>query len=149
VLIVEPRLREQFETPRPTEVYSAVLAALPRVFVGTEARLALLVTWLAARLRDAFAAAAMALPPWRARVFLLAKWRLHELPPATMRENEEPADGAACVARRANALLPPRPASSSSFGSAGGGGVVIMQQRSGLTFTARVAACTPPRLARS
>jgi hypothetical protein len=155
LLIVEPRLREQFETPRPSAVYSAVLAALPRVFVGTEARLAALVTWLAARLRDAFAAASMALPPWRSRVFLLAKWRLNELSSSGghQRENEEPsADDDPCVARRAGALqLPPRALSSSASASSLGaatGGVVIMQQRSGLTFTARVAACTP-RLARS
>jgi uncharacterized protein (TIGR01615 family) len=156
LLIVEPRLREQFETPRPSAVYSAVLAALPRVFVGTETRLAALVTWLAARLRDAFAAASMALPPWRSCLFLLAKWRLNELSSSGghQRENEEPSadDDDPCVARRAATLqLPPRPlsasASAASLGAATGG-VVIMQQRSGLTFTARVAACTP-RLARS
>ncbi len=141
---MEPCLREQFETPRPSAVYSAILAALPRVFVGTEARLATLVTWLSARLRDAFEAADMALPPWRARVCLLAKWRLHELDAAatTTAAHEEALSSCGVVRRVApQPLLLPRNAAQ---GGGGAGGVVIMQQRNGLTFTARVAACTPP-----
>lgn len=78
ILIVEPRLREQFEVPRPDTVYTAVLAALPRVFVGTQARLAALVAWMAARMRDSFVNAGIAVPPWRAQCALLAKWRLQE-----------------------------------------------------------------------
>ena len=140
---MEPCLREQFETPRPSAVYSAILAALPRVFVGTEARLATLVTWLSARLRDAFDAADMALPPWRARVCLLAKWRLHELDATTTTAPAHEEAATSCgVVRRAppQPLLLPRNAAQGG----GAGGVVVMQQRNGLPFTARVAACTPP-----
>ncbi len=115
--MVEPRLREHFEIPRADGVYAAVLAALPRIFVGTEARLATLVAWLAARMRDAFAAAGMAVPPWRAPRQLLALWRLHE---RGEEEAQRSADG------RSEA--------------------VVIMQRNGVPFTAHVAARTPEQL---
>jgi uncharacterized protein (TIGR01615 family) len=123
VLIVEPRLREQFELPRPDGVYAAVLAALPETYVGSEARLAALVKWMAARMRDAFTSANMTTPPWRAEAPLLAKWRLHER-----------ADAADDV-QLLQAVLP----------YAGGRPTqaVHMVQRNGVPFVAHVAACTP------
>jgi hypothetical protein len=97
-----------------------VLAALPRIFVGTEARLATLVSWLAARMRDAFAAAGMAVPPWRAPRQLLALWRLHERGEEVAAAPERSADG------RTEA--------------------VVIMQRNGVPFTAHVAARTPEQL---
>lgn len=37
--LVEPRFREQFAIPQPTQQYAELLAAVPEVFVGTSARL--------------------------------------------------------------------------------------------------------------
>jgi uncharacterized protein (TIGR01615 family) len=124
VLVVEPRLREQFELPRPDAVYGAVLAALPTTFVGSEARLAALVRWMAARARDSFAAADMATPPWRAEGPLLAKWRLHERADA----GDDDVHQAVLLP-----LTTGRPAQA-----------VRMVQRNGVPFLAHVAACTPP-----
>lgn len=43
VIIVDPELREQFELAMPTPRYDALVAALPRVYVGAEERLPLVV----------------------------------------------------------------------------------------------------------
>ncbi len=107
-------------------MYAAVLAALPDVFVGDEARLAALVTWLAARMRDAFAAADMAVPPWRAADALLAKWRLHE--------------GDVAVAPSAARAVPAPP-------PARGATQLVLMQRNGVPFTAHVAEASPARSA--
>ena len=122
---MEPNLREQFEMPRPSPLFRSVLAALPDVFVGTEARLETLVTWLAERVRDAFAAAEMALPPWRQPAALLARWHL---------------DTAASAADEAEQPPPPPPPPVAEPPRAR---EVVLLQRNGLPFVAHVSVCTP------
>ena len=118
---MEPRLREQFEMPRPSPVLAAVLDALPPVFVGTERQLATLVTWMAERLREAFDAAGMALPPWRSASALLARWQLDaavaDEPPPQPQPQRAPAEAQQ----------------------------LVLRQRNGAPFTAHVSACSPHR----
>ncbi len=116
---MEPRLREQFEMPRPSAQLAAVLTALPPVFVGTERQLAALVTWLADRLREAFDAAGMALPPWRSAASLLARWQLEEVAPEA---------------------APPLPLPPKQRGAAE---ELVLRQRNGLPFVAHVSTCSP------
>ena len=125
---MEPRLREQFEIPRPSAAYAACLAALPPVFVGTPQRLTALVAWMSARLRAAFTAADMHVPPWRSARAMLAMWRL-----------DTPAGAAAVQAAEdevetllAMGLVAPR------------GAVAMHMQRNGAPFPVHVSACTPP-----
>ena len=117
MLVVEPRLREQFEMPRPSAVLLAALDALPPVFVGSERQLATLVTWLAERLREAFDAAGMAIPPWRSASALLARWQLDAA------AAEEP---------------PPQPHRAPAEAQQ-----LVLRQRNGAPFTAHVSACSP------
>ena len=121
MLLVEPRLREQFEMPRPSAQLAAVLTALPPVFVGTERQLAALVTWLADRLRDAFDAAGMALPPWRSAASLLARWQLEETA----------------------AEAPPPPGPPPLPKRRGAAEELVLRQRNGVPFTAHVSTCSP------
>ena len=135
MLIVEPRLREQFEIPRPSAAYAACLDALPAVFVGTPQRLTALVAWMAARLRAAFTAADMHVPPWRSARAMLAMWRL-----------DTPAGAAAAAAAEDEVetlltmgLFAPRaPALASA---------AMHLQRNGAPFPVHVSACTPPAVA--
>lgn len=123
LLVVEPRLREQYEMPRPSDVLTAVLDSLPPVFVGSERQLATLVAWLAERLREAFDAAGMALPPWRGASALLARWQLLEedmvAPPP---------------------LPPPGPARGAHASEE-----LVLRQRNGAFFTAQISTCSPHR----
>ena len=129
---MEPRLREQFEIPRPSAAYAACLGALPDVFVGTPQRLTALVAWMAARLRSAFTAADMSVPPWRSARAVLAMWRL-----------DTPAAAAAAAAAEDEVetlltmgLLAPRAPALAS--------VAMQLQRNGAPFPVHVSSCTPP-----
>ena len=52
--VIDPCFREQFEIANPTAQYSAVLAEVPREFVGTEERVTQLVELLSAELKKSF-----------------------------------------------------------------------------------------------
>lgn len=73
--IVDPAFREQFEIPHVSTRYAAILAHLPRVFIGTEERVGPLVELLCSEIGAAFKLAGATLPPWRASPAMLSKWR--------------------------------------------------------------------------
>ena len=73
--IVDPAFREQFEIPHVSTRYAAILAHLPRVFIGTEERVGALVELLCSEIGAAFKLAGATLPPWRASPAMLSKWR--------------------------------------------------------------------------
>ena len=75
-LVVDPFFREAFALARAPAQHTALLAALPRVFVGQPQRLARLLQRLAPRLDAAYEAARLTRPPWRSLNALLARWRL-------------------------------------------------------------------------
>jgi uncharacterized protein (TIGR01615 family) len=96
-LLVDPFFREAFALARPAPEHAALLAALPRVFVGPPLRLCRLLERLAPRLDAAYAAAALTRPPWRSHAALLARWRLSD------EEEEEAAAHALAMANDAAA----------------------------------------------
>lgn len=73
-MVIDPRFAEQFEVSNPTLRYEAVLAWLPRVFVGCAERLPLLVAVLCNEMEQCFKARGIALPPWREPGALITKW---------------------------------------------------------------------------
>ena len=75
-LIIEPRLREQFEIAHPTEPYRRLLEHVPGEFVGTGARLRMIVEAVSVAMAEAFRAQDMSLPPWRRSSAALSKWNL-------------------------------------------------------------------------
>ena len=77
-LLVDVSFHDVFALARPPPEHAALLAALPRVYVGSPRRLAALLDRLAPRLDAAYAAASLTRPPWRSRAALLARWRLVE-----------------------------------------------------------------------
>ncbi|KAG2441490.1 hypothetical protein HXX76_003112 [Chlamydomonas incerta] len=72
--IVEPRFREHFFIPHPTDEYTEMLAAAPDVFVGTSARLVPIVQLLCALMASSFERQGLTLPPWRRTGSMLSKW---------------------------------------------------------------------------
>ena len=121
---MEPRLREQFEIPRPSAAYAAALNALPSIFVGSAHRLAALVAWMAARLRADLVAADMHVPPWRSARAMLAMWRLDTL-----------AGVAAVAAAEDDVAL--------VLGGTAAPGYAIGEARR-MPFPVHVSVCTPP-----
>lgn len=77
-LIIEPRLREQFEIAHPTEPYKKLLEHLPGEFVGSGARLRSIVEAVSLAMAEAFRAQDMSLPPWRRASAALSKWNLDD-----------------------------------------------------------------------
>jgi len=75
-LIIDPNFRSRWEVARSSYYYSKVVQALPRVFVGTEARLRLLVNFLSEQLHRNYKVMAMDCPPWRGTKSLLNTWAL-------------------------------------------------------------------------
>lgn len=75
-IIVDPSFREQFEIGKhATEAYEALVAALPRVYVGFDDRLPLLVELLCDEMAAAFKERSVPVPPWRRAHSLISKWR--------------------------------------------------------------------------
>ncbi|EFJ49897.1 hypothetical protein VOLCADRAFT_89362 [Volvox carteri f. nagariensis] len=72
--IVEPRFREHFSIPHPTEEYSELLSHAPDVFVGVGGRLVPIVQTLCEAMADSFARKSLTLPPWRRTQSMLSKW---------------------------------------------------------------------------
>lgn len=75
-LLVELDLGAHFTLPRTTPSFQRILAALPPIFVGTASQLRSLLTWLAARTRDAMEELDLEVPPWRTADALFHKWQL-------------------------------------------------------------------------
>ncbi|KAG2448713.1 hypothetical protein HYH02_006069 [Chlamydomonas schloesseri] len=75
VIIVDPELREQFEVAMPTPRYEALVAALPRVYVGAEERLPLVVEVLCDELALALRSKGLIIPPWRESSAMISKWQ--------------------------------------------------------------------------
>ncbi|KAG2433007.1 hypothetical protein HXX76_008734 [Chlamydomonas incerta] len=75
VIIVDPELREQFEVAMPTPRYDALVAALPRVYVGAEERLPLVVEVLCDELALALRSKGLIIPPWRESAAMISKWQ--------------------------------------------------------------------------
>lgn len=79
-LIVEPRLKEQFEIAHPTEAYQKLLEHLPAEFVGAPSKLRTVVEVVSLAMAEAFKAKEMSLPPWRRTSAALSKWNLVRCP---------------------------------------------------------------------
>lgn len=73
---MEPRLREQFEIAYKTEQYKQMLEEVPAEFVGSRAKLKLIVETMSAAIAEAFKAQDLPLPPWRRTSAALSKWDL-------------------------------------------------------------------------
>ncbi|PNW71197.1 hypothetical protein CHLRE_16g693819v5 [Chlamydomonas reinhardtii] len=141
--IVEPRFREHFYIPHPTDEYTEMLAAAPDVFVGTSARLVPIVQLLCALMASSFERQGLTLPPWRRTGSMLSKW----LP---NRSRDTPAGGGGPFARasappaahvreeqKPRAQVPPQPQQqqqqqralplAAASGAGGGGGSAALQ----------------------
>ncbi|GLC37313.1 hypothetical protein PLESTB_001137300 [Pleodorina starrii] len=75
VIIVDPELREQFEVATPTPRYEALVSALPRVYVGAEERLPMVVEVLCDEMGMALRSKGMVIPPWRESAAMISKWQ--------------------------------------------------------------------------
>ncbi|KXZ51549.1 hypothetical protein GPECTOR_12g512 [Gonium pectorale] len=75
VIIVDPELREQFEVAMPTPRYEALVSALPRVYVGAEERLPLVVEVLCDEMALALRSKGLVIPPWRESAAMISKWQ--------------------------------------------------------------------------
>lgn len=75
--------RDQFEIGKhANERYEALLSVLPRVYVGQDDRLPLLVELLCEEMAAAFKERGVPIPPWRRAASLLSKWRPRTLSPS-------------------------------------------------------------------
>jgi len=123
-IIIDPTFREQFIIAHPSPRYSAVLDALPPVFIGTPSKVQPLVEFLCSEMVTAFNAAGIVVPPWRSLRSMMTKWLPRrsldlQLQPHT---SSTPAAAAAAAAQRVTgldrtavgtaAMLPAIPASS-------------------------------------
>ncbi|GFR45670.1 hypothetical protein Agub_g7084 [Astrephomene gubernaculifera] len=75
VIIVDPELKEQFEVAMPTARYEALVSALPRVYVGAEERLPLVVEVLCDEMALSLRSKGMVIPPWRESAAMISKWQ--------------------------------------------------------------------------
>ncbi|GIL46098.1 hypothetical protein Vafri_3157, partial [Volvox africanus] len=75
VIIVDPELRDQFEVAMPTSRYEALVSALPRIYVGAEERLPLVVEVLCDEMALALRSKGMVIPPWRESSAMISKWQ--------------------------------------------------------------------------
>ncbi|XP_010553458.1 PREDICTED: uncharacterized protein LOC104823541 [Tarenaya hassleriana] len=75
--IVEPNISGEFQIARPTERYLAMIAEVPRVFVGTPRELKLLVRIMCNEMRLSMKHVGVHVPPWRRNGYMQAKWFGH------------------------------------------------------------------------
>ncbi|XP_042445393.1 uncharacterized protein LOC122030284 [Zingiber officinale] len=64
----------EFEIPRPSAAYAALLRRVPRTFSGTAGNLERIVSVMCAAIRESMRSAGMPLPPWRRKQYVEAKW---------------------------------------------------------------------------
>jgi hypothetical protein len=74
IIIVDPTFKDQFAITRPTPRYTAVLEALPAVFVCRIDQVRPVVELLCAEMSLAFHSTGIVLPPWRYAKSMLSKW---------------------------------------------------------------------------
>eukprot|EP00899_Mesostigma_viride_P025949 jgi/Mesvir1/6539/Mv16800-RA.1 len=74
VILVELALRLHFEVARPSKEYRILLDSLPRVFVGSLARLMQLVRFVVAAMSQSLRQEGMWVPPWRSPQAVMANW---------------------------------------------------------------------------
>jgi uncharacterized protein (TIGR01615 family) len=73
-VIIDPTFRDNFVIAHPSARYSAVLDALPLVFIGTLSKVQPLVEALCSEMALAFKAAGIVMPPWRSLRSMMTKW---------------------------------------------------------------------------
>ncbi|XP_009391132.2 uncharacterized protein LOC103977363 [Musa acuminata AAA Group] len=72
--ILEIDLAAEFEIARPTQDYTALLRALPSVFVGRPGALESIVSLMCVAMEESIRSSGMHLPPWRRKEYVRAKW---------------------------------------------------------------------------
>ncbi|GJP37148.1 hypothetical protein CLOM_g21588 [Closterium sp. NIES-68] len=110
--VVDVSFQQQFHVARPSRRYQQLLALLPRVFVGSSARLRALVRLMAAAAQQSLLAVALPVAPWRKARYMAKLWFPHGV--------------AAAAATAAAAAAPARiviGGSAANGAAAGGGGV--------------------------
>jgi uncharacterized protein (TIGR01615 family) len=73
-IVIDPTFRDNFIIAHPSARYSAVLDALPPVFIGTLSKVQPLVELLCAEMALAFKEAGIVMPPWRSLRSMMTKW---------------------------------------------------------------------------
>ncbi|KAM0948286.1 hypothetical protein DsansV1_C07g0076691 [Dioscorea sansibarensis] len=73
-LIVDIDFRSHFEIARAVESYDAILASLPVVYVGSQARLEQFLQVMVEAAKSSLKQNSMPLPPWRSLAYLQSKW---------------------------------------------------------------------------
>ncbi|CAL9107038.1 unnamed protein product [Musa acuminata var. zebrina] len=72
--ILEIDLAAEFEIARPTQDYTALLRALPSVFVGRPGALESIVSHMCLAMEESIRSSGMHMPPWRRKEYVRAKW---------------------------------------------------------------------------
>jgi len=126
--VVDPSFPELFAVAYTSERYGALLAALPRVFVGLPCQLLPCVQLVCAEMEESFRSSGRPLPPWRALSATLARWTGDAfvevdvpLLPGGGGAEEEAARARFLEACGPAASLPCSPAAAGSGGGGGGG----------------------------
>jgi uncharacterized protein (TIGR01615 family) len=103
-IIIDPTFRDNFVIAHPSARYSAVLEALPLVFIGTLSKVQPLVEALCSEMSLAFKAAGIVMPPWRSLRSMMTKWlprRSLDLPLPTCHATATMSAGTAAAAAAA------------------------------------------------
>jgi len=79
-VVVDPAFREQWETPRPTPRYLALLSSLPDMCVVYEHALPTVVELLSSELALSFLGNGLEIPPWREASAMLSRWQAVPVP---------------------------------------------------------------------
>ncbi|CAI5481825.1 unnamed protein product [Closterium sp. Yama58-4] len=74
--VVDVSFQQQFHVARPSRRYQQLLALLPRVFVGSYARLRALVRLMAAAAQQSLLTVALPIAPWRKARYMAKLWLL-------------------------------------------------------------------------
>ena len=84
-LVVDVEFKAQFEVAQKTPTYESLLDAMEAEFVGSEAKLHVIVQLLCKEMAAAFQELGQATPPWRRSKSMLSKWcprKSEDQPPA-------------------------------------------------------------------
>lgn len=73
-IVIDPTFKDNFVIAHPSPRYSAVLEAVPVVFVGSLSRVQPLVAALCSEMALAFKEAGSVMPPWRTTRSMMTKW---------------------------------------------------------------------------
>lgn len=72
--VIDPAFRDKFQIARPSQRYTAVLAAAPAVMVCSEDSLKRSIRLMCSEMSASFDAAGIDVPPWRSLKTMLHKW---------------------------------------------------------------------------